>query len=346
MDSEYTKKIITFIIVAALAILSFLLLKPILLDIVLGFILAFIFYPLYKFLLRISKSPNLSASFITVVLVLIILIPIWFFTPIIINQAFKLYASASQTDFAGLFESIFPSLFSSEQFASEIGSALNSFIPNIANYLLNALSNFLLDFPSLLLHSLVVLFTFYFALRDKQKINSFLNDMSPFSKDVNKKISQSSRDITSSVLYGQVVLGLLQGAVLAIGIFVLGIPNSFLLTIVSLVVGILPIIGPMFVWIPLAIYLFVSQDMTGVIVILIFGLISSNLDTFLRPMLVSRKTKVHSGIVFIGMIGGLFLLGILGLILGPLILVYLLIFLEVLRGNTNLRDGFLVSKKD
>ena len=68
--------------------------------------------------------------------------------------------------------------------------------------------------------------------------------------------------------------------------------------------------------------------------ILVFGAISSTVDNFLRPMIVSKRTNLHSAIVIIGMIGGLFMFGILGVILGPLILAYLIILLEVYRKRT------------
>ena len=68
--------------------------------------------------------------------------------------------------------------------------------------------------------------------------------------------------------------------------------------------------------------------------ILVFGAISSNVDNFLRPMIVSKRTNLHSAIVIIVMIGGLFMFGILGVILGPLILAYLIILLEVYRKKT------------
>ena len=60
-------------------------------------------------------------------------------------------------------------------------------------------------------------------------------------------------------------------------------------------------------------------------------IISSHIDNFLRPIIVSKRTQMNSSLILIGMIGGLFLFGILGLILGPLILAYLFIILDIYR---------------
>ena len=106
-----------------------------------------------------------------------------------------------------------------------------------------------------------------------------------------------------------------------------------LLTLFACLAGIFPIIGPLIVWIPVLIYLLIAGSNFSAIGILIFGVMSATVDNFLRPIFVSRRTMLHPALIFIGMIGGLLLFGFLGFILGPLILAYLLIILEVYRGK-------------
>jgi predicted PurR-regulated permease PerM len=333
MDNTSFRKTLTIILVVGLLVISFILLKPILMDIIIGFILAFIFYPIYRFLFRLTKWSNFSASLITILLLLLIITPIWFLTPILIEQSFKIYLAAQNLDVVGLLKTISPSFFASDQFSSEIANTFQSFLPKAANSVLNTFSNFILNFPNILLHFLVVLFTFYFALRDKDKIFEYLKSLSPFSREVEEKIFKYSKDLTSSVLYGQVVLGFIQGIILAIGLFLFGVPNALVLSIVAIVVGVLPILGPMLIWIPVTVFLLINNRGFDAAGIFIFGLIASNVEHFYRSLIVSRKVKIHSAIILIGMTGGIFVFGILGLILGPLILAYLIIILEVVRGG-------------
>ena len=91
------------------------------------------------------------------------------------------------------------------------------------------------------------------------------------------------------------------------------------------------IIGTTIIWAPIVIYLLLTGDTFSAMGITIFGLVSSLIDNFLRPIIVSRRTKINSALVLVGMIGGLFFFGVLGFILGPLILAYLLIILEIYR---------------
>ena len=178
---------------------------------------------------------------------------------------------------------------------------------------------------------MVVFVTFFFVLRDKEKLIDYIKSLLPYSKEVENKIFHYTKGITFSVLYGQVVVGILQGVLVGIAFFVFGVSNALLLTLLATLAGIFPIIGTAIVWIPVVIFLFLAGDSFSATGVIIVGLISSNIDNILRPMIVSKRVNISSAVIMIGMIGGFFLFGILGFILGPLILAYLLIILEIYR---------------
>jgi predicted PurR-regulated permease PerM len=333
LDEVYFRKIMTSVLLIVLVVLAFFLIRPVLMSIIVALILAFIFTPIYNVLYKSTKSKNLSAALIVFFLILLILLPIWFLTPILIEQAFGIFQASQQIDFVAPLKSIFPSLFASEQFSAEIGSILSSFTSRVANSIVNSLSQIILNFPTISLQLLVVFFTFFFVLRDKDKVLAYVKSLLPFSKEVEKKIFEYSRGITSSVLYGQVIIGIIQGIAAGLGFFIFGVPNALFLTLLAMMAGIFPIIGTTIIWLPVAIYLFVGGNTVSAVGVVLFGLVSATIDNFLRPMIVAKRTKIHSSILLISMIGGLFLFGILGFILGPLIISYLLIMLEIYRNR-------------
>ena len=333
MDDAYFRKIMTAVVLGVLIVLTFLLLRPLLLAIIFGIILAFIFSPVYDWLYRVIKLKNLSAFLICLLLLALIILPLWFLTPIAVNQSIKIYLSSQQIDVITPIKNIFPSLFASEAFSAEIGSIIHSFVTKITNSLMNSFANLILHFPTFFLQFLVVLFTFFFVLRDKEQIVAYVQSLLPFSKEVEKKLFKSSKDITVSVLYGQVVIGILQGIVAGLGFFIFKVPNALLLTMLAALAGIFPIIGTAIIWIPVIIYLLIAGNTFAALGVLLFGLISSTIENFLKPIFVSRRTNMNTSLILIGMIGGLLLFGILGIILGPLILAYLLIVLELYRNK-------------
>lgn len=331
IDEAYFDKVMTAIILIVLIIFSFLLLRPILLSIVFGLLLAFIFIPIYDMLYKKTKSKNLSASLMIILLLLIIIIPVWFLTPILIQQSFKIFEATLQIDFVTPLKNLFPKFFASEQFSTQISSVVSSFTIKTANAITNSLTNIILNIPVLSLHLLVVLFTFFFVLRDRDKVSDYVKSLLPFPKEVENKLFKYSSEITKSVLYGQVIIGMLQGIIAGIGFFIFGVPNALFLTMLATLAGIFPIIGTAIIWVPVVIFMFIGGNNVAGWGVFAFGMVSSWIDNILRPLFVSKMTKMHPGVILISMIGGLFFFGILGFILGPLIIAYLLIILELYR---------------
>jgi predicted PurR-regulated permease PerM len=329
MDKNYFRIITSSIILMVLLVLTFFLLKPLLMAIVIGFILAFIFNPVYVKLNKVIKSKNIASGLICFVLLILVLLPFWFFTPLVIDQAIKVYFLTQDFDFVGLLQGIFPSLFASEEFSREIGSILYSFFTKSANSFVNIFTDMILNFPVLFLQSMVVFFTLFFVLKDKEKLISYIGGLLPFSKNVEGRIFSSSKSITEAVIYGQIIVGLVQGLVLGAGFFIMGVSNALFLTLLACLAGIFPVVGTAIIWIPMVIYMFVTGDIFTGIGLTIFGGISSTLDNLLRPIIVSKKVRMNTALVVIGMIGGLLMFGVLGFVLGPLILAYLFIVLEV-----------------
>lgn len=343
MDNDFFRKIVTIVILSVLIILTFFVLKPILLSIIVGVILAVIFATPYDFLAKKTKLKNLSAFLICLFLILMIILPVWFLTPIFIKQSFEVFINSQQLDFVTPLKNFFPSLFASEQFSAEIASIMQSFVVNAVNSLVNSFSNLILNFPSLFLQLLIVFATFFFVLRDKEELVSYIRSLMPFTKDVEDKLFKSSRDLTLSVVYGQIVTGTIQGLVAGAGFFIFGVPNALLLSLLAIFAGIMPIIGTTIVWLPVVVYLLIAGNNVPALGVGFFGLIATGIDNFIRPALVSKKTRIHPLLVLIGMIGGLFLFGVLGFILGPLIIAYVLIVVEIYRGKEI--KGFLSVNK-
>ena len=331
MEQDYIKKIATLVILFGLMILSYFVIRPFLLSAVSGIFLAFLLTPLYKKLKKHIKSKDLTATIVCVLLAAAIIIPVWFLTPVLVTQSINIFMASQQVDFITPLMKFFPSLFSYETFSNEIVSVIYSFMTKITNSMMNMLSGFIFNFPTLFLHFLILVFTFFFVLRDGDRLVLYIQSILPFSKDIEAKLFKSSKDITLSVIYGQVILGILQGLLVGIAFFIFGVPNALLFTLLACLAGVFPIIGTTIVWLPIAIYMMVSGGIFPALGVIVFGILSSILENIIKPIFISKRTSLHSAIILIGMVGGLFLFGILGVILGPLILAYLLIVLEIYR---------------
>ena len=331
MEKEYFRNLTSIGIILILLTLSFFLLRQILLSIIIAIILGYLFYPLYKRTKKLIKSEYLSALLMCLILTAIIFIPMWFLTPILIKQSFNFYLSSQQIDFVTPLKQVFPDVFASEQFSQEIGSAISSFVTKVSNLLMNNFSKLISNFPILLLNFFVIFFVFFVVLKEQENFVDYIKSLLPFSKEVENKLFKSSREITSSIFYGQIILGMISGIIVGIGFYIFQVPNAFILMLLAAVAGILPILGTTIIWIPVAIYLFIIGNFYPAMGVVLLGILSSSVENFVKPIILAKWINLHPAIVLIGMVGGTFLFGILGIILGPLVLAYLLIILEIYR---------------
>ena len=333
LDENYAGRVVMIGLMMILLVLSFLIIKPFLYSVITGLLLVFLFSPLSDWMGKFIKNKNVRASILSVFLVLIIVIPFVFLLPKIMNEVIQIFLSSQQLDIGELIQKIIPSLSDSDIILVGVSSAFNSFIQNLTKNLVESLSKFLLEIPLIISHLFVILLTFFFVIRDKEKILEGIKELLPFPKSLKEKIFQSTKDVTVSVIYGQLTIGLIEGVISSIGFFLFKVPNPILFSILITLAGILPAVGPTIVWIPLAVYLFATGNTVSGIGVVVFGLITGLVTNILNPIIVSKRTKMNALAILLAMIGGLLFFGILGLILGPLIIGYFLIFLDIYKNK-------------
>lgn len=334
MDSseESKKKIGTFFLLVVLTVLVFFLVKPILLAAIGGLLLAYIFNPLYVRLNNKLSKPTISALLVILIAALIILIPLWFVTPILVQQIFNIFTASQGIDFSAIVKAVFPT--SSDVFLKQMIVTINSIVSSSSSAVLNWLVNLFLNLPSLIFNLVVIAIVFFFSLKDSDKLAKFMTDISPLAASKEKAVVQHFKDITNSIVFGQVIVGIAQGIFAGIGLFAFGIPNAFVLTLLAVFLSIIPFIGPAVLWIPTTITLFAQGNIGIAIGFLLYNIfIVSTVDNVLRVYIISRKTNTSQIMMLAGMIGGVLLFGLLGLILGPLILAYFMMFVELYRDN-------------
>jgi len=327
---ENFKKFMVPAFIFVLAILSFFVLKPILTPVVIGLVLAYLFNPLYNKLKLKIKSSYGSAAIILGLNLAVFVLPLIILIPMFTKQVFEFYLSVKDFDAYNLINTFFPSLLSSPQLSAELLATSSNLKATISQALLNFFKNTILNIPQMIFSSLILIFTFFFALIESDYFKRYFSIIFPFSKENEVKFYDKFEKITNSLLYGQFIVGIVQGLIAGVGYFMLGIPNALLLTVITMIVGIIPVIGPWLVWIPVDIYLFMSGMTEPAFGLLIFGLFVINwIDSILRPIIVSSRAEVNSAIALIGMIGGVMAFGVVGFILGPLIIAYFILLIEI-----------------
>lgn len=332
LDTKSINKISAIAILLFLVVMAFILIKPIILSIIAGLLLAYVVNPAYAKVNSVIKRPTISALLVSILIVFIIFIPLWFLVPLVIKQVFDMFAFFQGADVGGVVSLLFPG--APEEFARQITGIISNFLNEISVGVLNWLSELLLNLPDLLLQGAVLIFVFFFTLKDQDKLKAYVSELSPLNKDQEKILIREFKGITSSIVYGYVIIGIIQGIATGIGLFAFGVPRALLLTLIAIFASMFPLFGPWVIWLPAAVYLFANGSLPAAIAFTVYGtLVVSSLDNILRPYIVSRRSSISPVVALVGMIGGLFVFGLLGLIIGPLILAYLIIFLTAYKNK-------------
>jgi len=317
------------------------LLWPFISVIILAFVVTGVFNPLYAALTKKLKPQ--PASLLTCGLIFIVLfVPTLLFVGILSKEAYDLYqlgkdallndriksllAESSILDRVNLLLANFNFQITGDhlnRILSETSTAVGLFIYRQASAVASNVLAFIVNF------FLILLIT-YFLLIDGQKVISFITDLSPLPSEQDEKLIRKFKDIAGAILVGNGLCGLIQGISGGVVFVLFGLESPFLWGVVMALLAFLPIVGIGAVFIPAAAYLILTGRIAaGVFFIVFYIILSGGVEYILKPKLVGSRVKMHPLLVFIAIVGGLKLFGILGIIYGPLVVTAFLTLTDI-----------------
>jgi predicted PurR-regulated permease PerM len=320
------------LLVAAVTVLFLAVAWPFLKPLLLGALLAGLFHPLYRWIRRLlGGRQSLGAAVTLVVLLVLGLGPISAFLGIVVQQALTVsdeaipwlsqhLGAASTFNVHEWLVRRFPALAeympSQEQLLQQVGTAAKTagaFLVNFASRMTAMTATFLLNL-------FVMLYAMFFFFRDGHTILERIFYYLPLNDEDETRMLARFTSITRATVKGTLVIGAIQGALAGVAFWVAGIGGAALWGTVMTILSIIPGIGAPLVWVPVVIFLFVNgQYLTATLLLVWCAAVVGTIDNFLRPVLVGRDAKMPDLLILIGTLGGLFLFGPMGFIVGPII---------------------------
>jgi predicted PurR-regulated permease PerM len=123
-----------------------------------------------------------------------------------------------------------------------------------------------------------------------------------------------------SVTRGILGVALIQSILIGLGFLAVGVPGAGLWALLCLILSVIQI-GPFPVVLPVLIYVFSTADTVTAVLFLIWSLFTGSIDNILKPILLGRGVQMPMAIIFVGAIGGFISSGIIGLFVGAVVLV-------------------------
>jgi predicted PurR-regulated permease PerM len=295
-------------------------------------ILAILFNPLHRLLLRrLGGRRNLAAGISLLACVFIVIIPGSIVIAAFAQEAAALYERVGQSNFdlAKGLEAIRASL------PAFVGDALSSFNVESLQDVQERLTSFLAQAAQVVASRAlsigqgtaqffvsvgVMLYVLFFLFRDGPQLAVTIRRASPLSAHHTDYILGKFSAVVKATVKGNVIIAAIQGTIGGITFWALGIEAALLWGVLMAILSLLPAVGAFLVWGPAAAYLMLSGQYTkGFILIAVGALVISMIDNLLRPPLVGAGTRLPDYVILVSTLGGLALFGLNGFVIGPLI---------------------------
>ncbi|MBW2996540.1 AI-2E family transporter [Candidatus Woesearchaeota archaeon] len=315
-----------FVLIVVLAVV---LVLPFITPILTSFILAYIFYPFYKWLARKTKRKNISALIISIILILLLVIPVSFTLYQLTREANIGYVVIKQKLAGSSITEYFKEITGRPEVKAYIENSFNK----LSSQLTEGIFNFIFTVPARLLDILLTFFFTFFLLRDGANIVKKIEKKIPLKEKHKKEMIGQVNGVIYAIINGFFVIAIIQGVIGALTFKLFGVASPVTWGILIALLAFVPFLGAALIWIPAAIIQAFHGSWINMIGITIGGLIISYIDTFLKPKIIGDKAEIHPAIILIGLLGGLKLLGIIGIIIGPIILSLFFLFIDFLSKN-------------
>ncbi len=323
------------------SVLAFYVLRPFVAVFIFAVIFTVIFYPLYRKILKYSfNHAGLAALLTTIIAAVIILTPLTLLGMRILQELRQLYVSLLENGGKDNFINVFNSL--SENFRHyfllppEFSINVGQYVKEGLDWLLNNLGGLFSNFASMLGTSFIFLVSFYYLLKDGQKLKQAVIKYSPLADTDDEMILNKLELAISSVVKCNFTVAFLQGFLTTVGFTIFGVPNAILWGTAASIASLIPSVGTSLVFIPAIILMYVNGQIFSAVGLLLWGALAVGLiDNFLGPKLIGRGMKLHPLLVLFSVFGGAVFLGPIGFILGPIILSLLFALLHIYFYITN-----------
>lgn len=183
---------------------------------------------------------------------------------------------------------------------------------------------------------LAAFLTMFFMLRDGERLREPALELLPIPRERSLEILNQIGQTIRAVFVGVVLVAVFQGCLAGVAYAVCGVPHPAIWGAVTVVLCTIPGLGPTLVYVPISGWLLLSGRYLEGLGLILFLLVVSSLDYFLRSLLISSQTSLHSIGIFFSILGGILLFGPIGIMAGPMVLTVALALIDVLRESRRL----------
>ncbi len=323
--------------------LFFWILSPFLTPILLAIVTATLFYPIYADLdRRLKYQPSLSAFFMCLFITFLIIIPTFLLAVTLANQIQRAFSDYQASVQQGTFH-----IEGSERLVAgwnrmrgvlglkqmDVRSGMKAAIRETGLFLVHNSSVILAGFAHLVADFFIMIFTLFFLFRDGKSFVHEIKELIPLSRDHKNRMVDRFKQTIYATFFGSFANALAQGFSVGLILWIFKFQNALLWGMLAAITSLVPLVGSGLVWVPASIYLFLRGWWGRALILAIYGAVGiPMLDNVLRPLVIKKTSEdLHTLLIFFGILGGIWIFGFPGLILGPVIVAFTVTMLDMVK---------------
>ncbi|MDH4155962.1 MAG: AI-2E family transporter [candidate division Zixibacteria bacterium] len=332
MKREYILISLFFLITAIFFYLFYEIMVPFFAPICWAAVFVIIFFPVYEKVLRKVRTKGVASLVLCVFIIILIIGPLTYLFVALVNEAAAAVAKVNAMHRSGELDNILtfnlPWVDAMKEQLSQyydisninLDQIIKDSIDKVGEVIFSQTSWIVTNGTKMVFYFCLMIFTMYYFFKDGEKIIHKIKRLMPLPEQQVDKAFAQLRDVIQATMYGGLVVALIQGLLGGLLFVIMGIPSPVFWGAIMAFLAIIPFVGAFLVYVPAGIILFFSGSyIKGILVIAIGTLVISQSDNIIRPYLISGKTTLHPLMLFFTILGGIYLFGLLGLIVGPLI---------------------------
>lgn len=324
MPFLHTKRERAGMLIAILGVAIVIALSPFAVGLLGAAVLYVLCEPIFRRLL-IRMSPGIAAVLTLIFAILVIALPVMWIVVLVADQAPDMIRGVQSSD-------IFSRLGTLRIGRIDIGAELANASSTFFQWVSQQAFDFVGGAARATLNLVISFFALYYMLVSAENSWTAFRDFLPFSEDSAEELRTRFYSLTHATVLGTGLTALAQGTVIAVAFKLVGVPNAMFWGVVTGFTSILPVLGSAIVWLPAAVVLLLQQRYgAGIVLLVIGGGITSNIDNVIRPLVYRRVSNIHPMVTLIGAFAGVKYFGLLGVLLGPLAIQYFFEFVRLYR---------------
>ena len=312
-------------IVAILAYLVFLVFQPFLPALAWAVVIVVVSYRGYERVRR-RFSPTVAALICTLAVTVILIVPTILVMSAFVRQGVLAVQTLQTQVSSGHFDWVnrlwleIESKLPDSSHAS-LGTIVDRYADLGATFVATRLGTVLRNTAAFLFHLSVTILALFYLYRDGETFMARVRVILPFEAQHRDRMIKESHDLIFASVMSSVVAAAAHGILGGFAFGIAGITAPVFWGVMMGFFSLVPVVGSALIWGPAAISLMVSGHLgRGILLAIICGVIVGLVDNVIRPWMISGRAQMSGLVIFISVLGGVSVFGMLGIVLGPIII--------------------------